>query len=270
MPFVHCESADLAYDVQGGGPPVLLVHAGVTDKRGWRALVDSLGGSFRTIAYDQRGYGESTYEPAPHSAVDDAIAVLDAEGVDEAIVIGASNGGRRSIHLALDHPERVRALVLIGAGASGGPDDDVESYSDEVRALYAAYEAAENGDDLDELNRIEAHVWLDGWVAPEGRVQGAARDLFLAMNGIALRSADPGDDGTGLAWDRVGEIAVPTLVLLGDLDVVCAPASEHFAATIPGAQYEVLEGTGHLPHLEGHARALEVIGDFLATVVARP
>ena len=105
----------------------------------------------------------------------------------------------------------------------------------------AAYEAAEEGDDLDELNRIEAHAWLDGWAAPEGRVTGPARDLFLDMNGIALRAVDPGDEHPlPSAWDRLGEIAVPTLVLCGDLDVVCLPTSRHLAAEIPGAGFELL------------------------------
>ena len=153
MPFAASGTAQLSYVVAGAGPAVLLVHAGVTDKRSWTPLVESLGGRYRTIAYDQRGFGETTYEPEPHSAVADALAVLDAEGVDQAIVIGASNGGRRSIHLALDHPERVRALVLIAAGARGGPDDDVDAFTDDVRALYRAYEAAEEAGDLDELNR---------------------------------------------------------------------------------------------------------------------
>ena len=268
MPFASSAGAEISYLATGAGPPVLLLHAGVTDKRSWVPLVETLGGRYRTIAYDQRGYGDTTYDPGQHSAVADAVAVLDADGGDRAIVIGASNGGRRSIHLALDHPERVEALVLIGAGARGGPDDDLESFSPEVRALYEAYEAAEAADDLEALNRIEAHVWLDGWAAPEGRVQGPVRELFLDMNGLALRMDDPGDDGTGAAWDRVGEIEVPTLVLLGDLDVVCQPASEHFAAAVPGAQYEVLEGTAHLPHLEGHGRCLEVIRAFLDAVSA--
>ena len=263
MPFAASGNAQIAYAADGAGPPVLLLHAGVTDKRSWVPLVDALAGGYRTIAYDQRGYGETTYQSEAHSAVADAVAVLDAAGADRAVVIGASNGGRRAIHLTLDHPERVRALVLIGAGARGGPPDDLDAWSDEVRALYAAYEAAEEGDDLDELNRIEAHAWLDGWTAPEGRVQGPVRDLFLDMNRIALHAVEPGDDGTGASWDRVQEIAVPTLVLLGDLDVVVRTASEHFAATIPGARFEVLEGTGHLPHLEGHPRCLRAIADFL-------
>lgn len=242
---------------------MLLMHAGVTDKRSWGPLVTALAGRHRTIAYDQRGFGETAYEPGPHSAVGDAVAVLDAVGADRAVVVGASNGGRRAVDLALARPDRVRALVLIGAGLRGGPEDRIDSLPDSVRALYAAYEDAEAGDDPEELNRVEAHGWLDGWSAPEGRVRGPVRDLFLEMNRIAIAAPDPGDDGSMPAWDRVGAIAVPTLVLVGALDDVCLSTSEHLARSIPDATFEVLEGTGHLPHLEGHARCLEVIRDFL-------
>ena len=190
----------------------------------------------------------------------DAIAVLDAEGADRAVVIGASNGGRWSIELTLAHPERVSALVLIGAGTRGGPEDDPTQFSEEVQALWQAYEAAEEGDDLDALNRIEAHAWLDGWSAPEGRVQGPIRDLFLEMNAAVLAAPDPGPERERPpAWDLVAAIEAPTLVLCGDLDVVCLAASEHFARSIADTRHEVLEGTGHLPHLEGHARCLAAI-----------
>lgn len=267
MSTVRNGAAELAYDAQGDGPPVLLMHAGVTDRRSWAPLIAHLGKGYRTIAYDRRGFGETSYEPEPHDPVADAIAVLDAEGVDRAVLVGASNGGRWSIELALAHPERVAALVLIGAGARGGPEEDPADHSEQVQALWRAYEAAEEGDDLDALNRIEAHAWLDGWTAQEGRVTGAARDLFLAMNAIALASPDPGPERERPpAWDRVGEIAVPTLVLCGDLDVVCLPASEHFAATIPEARFELLAGTGHLPHLEGHARCLAAIDELVAAL----
>ena len=104
MPFAPSGSAQLAYHDAGDGPPVLLIHAGVTDKRSWAPLVDALGGRYRTIAYDQRGYGQTTYTAEPHSSVGDATAVLDAAGVESAIVIGCSNGGRRSVDLALAHP----------------------------------------------------------------------------------------------------------------------------------------------------------------------
>ena len=262
-------AARIAYEARGDGPSVLLLHAGVTDRRSWAPLVEHLGGGYRTIAYDRRGFGETTYRPEPHREVDDALAVLDAEGAGPSVVIGASNGGRRAVDLALAHPTRVRALVLIGAGVSGASEDDPAAFAPHVRRLWAAYEAAEEGNDLDELNRNEAHAWLDGWAAPEGRVTGPARDLFLDMNGRALRSPDPGPEvPVEPAWDRLGAIGVPTLVLCGELDVVCLPASEHLAAAIPAAGFEVLAGTGHLPHLEGHHRTLEAIAEFLAELDA--
>jgi pimeloyl-ACP methyl ester carboxylesterase len=267
VPFVDTGAVRIAYSAQGEGPAVLLLHAGVTDSRSWQPLIARLGDGVRTLAYDQRGFGGTTYEPELHLGMDDALAVLDAEGVESAVVIGASNGGLRAVDLALAHPHRVQALVLIAAGVSGAPEEDPTTYSNSVQRLYAAYEAAEEGDDPDELNRVEAHAWLDGWAADEGRVTGPVRELFLEMNGAALAAPDPGPEReVDPAWDRLADITVPTLVLCGDLDVLCTSASDHLAAEIPGARYEVLQGTGHLPHLEGHPRTLEAIAAFVAEV----
>ena len=265
--FVDSGAVRIAYDDVGAGPAVLLLHAGVTDKRSWAPLVDRLGGRYRTIAYDRRGFGESTWTAEPHVEMDDARAVLDAAGVEQAIVVGASNGGRRAVDLALAHPGRVRGLVLIGAGVSGAPELDEAALPTEVQALIATYEAADEGDDLNLVNRIEAHAWLDGWTASEGRVTGPVRDLFLDMNGIALRAPAVGDEvPPAPAWDRLGQIAVPTLVLCGEYDVVARPAAEHLAHEVDGARFELLADTAHLPHLEGHARALDLIAEHLDAI----
>lgn len=270
MPVAPSGAAQLAYDVEGAGPAVLLLHAGVTDRRSWGRLRDAIGGRQRTIAYDRRGFGETTYEPEEHSQVDDALAVLDAAGADRAVFVGASNGGSRALDVALEAPDRVAALVLIAPGVRGAPDEPKERFAPAVQALWDEYEAAEESDDLDRLNEVEAHAWLDGWSAPRGRVQGPPRSLFLAMNAIALRAADPGPERPlPSAWDRLHQIEVPALVLCGDLDDVCLPASEHVAASVPDARFELLLGTGHLPHLEGHARGLDAVTGFLADVAAR-
>jgi len=265
---VSVGAASLACTSTGhGGAPALLLHAGVTDQRSWGPLRAAVDGRHRLLAYDRRGFGATTYVAEPHSEVDDALAVLDAAGIERATLIGASNGGKRAIDLTLAHPDRVTALALIGSAVRGAPEEDPADFGPEVQRLYAAYEAARHGDDLDQLNRIEAHAWLDGWAAPEGRVTGPVRELFLDMNGSALRSEHPGDEHPlPSAWDRLGRIAVPTLVLCGDLDVVSLPTSQHLAAEIPGARFEVLRGTAHLPHLEGHARTLAVIGELLDAV----
>ncbi|MGI5127235.1 arginine--tRNA ligase [Pseudonocardia sp. CA-107938] len=137
-----------------------------------------------------------------------------------------------------------------------------------ARALEDAYAEAEEGGDPDTINRVEAHAWLDGWSAREFRVQGFPRDLFLAMNGLHLQlagQAGPEIGDVADAWDRVGSIAVPTLVLVGDLDDTEIPAAQHLGATIPGARLEILDGTGHLPHLEGHRRCLDLVTEFLSS-----
>src|SRR6478672_13047279 len=100
-------SAVLAAESVGDGPDVLLVHAGVTDQRSWASVVERLPDR-RCLTYDARGYGRTTYEPEDGwSSVGDAVAVLDAYDVAQAVVIGSSMGGRTSIDLTLLHPERV-------------------------------------------------------------------------------------------------------------------------------------------------------------------
>jgi pimeloyl-ACP methyl ester carboxylesterase len=259
--------AQLAFDQTNADarPRALLLHAGVTDRRSWTPLVAALGSSVATIAFDRRAYGETTYVPEPHSDVDDAIAVLDAAGAAEPVaVIGASMGGRLALDLALAHPERVGVLVLIGSAVRGEPATGFPGPTADEQRLEAAMQAA--GEDADAVNRLEAHYWLDGPSAPEGRVGGATRELFLEMNAINIAAQPPGEERElPSAWDRLGEIAVPVLVLVGDLDE--GPTrwlSAQLAQRIPGADLETLAGTAHLPHMEGHARCLAAIAGFLA------
>lgn len=182
-------------------------------------------------------------------------------------MVGASNGGKHAIDLALHHPERVAGLALIGAGVPGAPEVPDETLPPAAQELIAAYGSAEASGDLDELNAVEAHFWLDGQIAPDGRVRGPARALFMDMNGIALRAVDPGEEhDPGPARGHLGEISVPALVLCGDLDVVCLPTSAQLGSHLAAARHEVLVGTAHLPHLEGHRRCLEAITEFAVSV----
>src|SRR3954465_11932591 len=181
-------SATLATESQGSGIDVLLVHAGVTDQRSWRHVVEALP-DVHCLTFDARGYGRTTYALEDGwAAVNDAVAVLDAYEVASAVVVGSSMGGRTSIDLVLTHPDRVRALVLIGAAISGGPQ---ATYEPEVLALDDQWEAAEERGDQTAVNGLEAGVWLDGPTAPEGRGTGQARELFPEMNGRALDAAEP-------------------------------------------------------------------------------
>ncbi|WP_175507701.1 alpha/beta fold hydrolase [Nocardioides terrae] len=260
-------NAQLLAEERGTGTPVLLVHAGVTDRRSWRPLVERLGDGVRCVGYDARGYGETTYEAEDGwSPVADAVAVLDAHGIGRAVVVGASMGGRATIDLALARPDRVRGLVLIGSAVSGAPP--VGELPSEIAALDTAGDAAYDAGDLDEVNAIEAHVWLDGPLEDEGRVGGATRELFLAMNRRALEAEDPGEQAVvPPAWDRLDRIGVPVLVLVGDLDLPhIRRNSGHLASVIPGARLVELPGVAHLPHLEGDPATLDAIAEFVASL----
>ncbi len=258
--------ARLAYESTGveGGADVLLIHAGVNDRRSWHHVVERLAPRHRCVAFDTRGYGVTTYEREDGwSPVTDALAVLDAAGLERPVVIACSMGGQAAIDLALAHPDRVGGLVLIGAAVRGAPYPEVDEGP--TAELNARVEAADAAGDLDEVGRLEAWVWLDGPGAEEGRVGGPARELFLDMNDRALRAPDPGDQAElPAAWPRLGEIAAPTLVMIGRLDVEDVQAiDEQAAQIIPGARLRFLDGVAHVPHLEGDRATLDEIAAFV-------
>jgi pimeloyl-ACP methyl ester carboxylesterase len=266
--FATSGRAELAYDVTGerasGGHDVLLLHAGVTDMRSWQPVVDRLAGRHRCIRFDARGYGQTRYQrEGGWSPVSDAVAVLDAAESNRAVVVAGSMGGATAIDLALAHPERVTGLVLIGSAVRGAPYPDITEGA--TARLTALGDAAEEAEDIDELNRIEAWMWLDGPAAEEGRVGGELRALFLEMNGRALAAEDPGDKADAPdAWPRLAEITVPALVLAGRLDTdEILPISRQLARELGNARLLLLDGVAHLPHLEGDPATLAAISDFV-------
>jgi pimeloyl-ACP methyl ester carboxylesterase len=264
--FAKSGRAELAYEITGfsEGVDVLLIHAGVTDRRSWQDVVKRLAPRHRCIAYDMRGYGETQYEHEDGwSPVADAVAVLDAAGVGEAVVVASSMGGQTAIDLALGHPDRVAGLVLIGPAIRGAPYPEL--VAGPTAELNSKIEAAEAAGDVAEVNRLEARMWLDGPTADEGRVVGPARDLFLEMNGRALRAENPGKQAQiPAAWPRLGEITVPTLIMIGRLDAEDILAINEPAATmIPHAQLLWLDDVAHLPQLESDPTTLEEIAKFV-------
>lgn len=257
--------ATLAADVTGQGDPVVFLHANVGDRRMWDAQVAALAAGSMTVAYDRRGFGETRAEPGRHSAIDDLMAVLDAttEG-RPAILVGCSQGGRIAIDATLRYPASVRGLVLISPTVTGAPEPALPP---EVAPLLAQQKEAEAAGDLDRVAAIKARLWLDGPLAPEGRVSGAARALFLDMNGIALGAppAGPDTDVPPDAFRRLGEIAVPTLVICGEHDFPhIRERCRQAAALMPQGSYQPLPGAAHVPSLDRPAEVTALLADFTA------
>lgn len=261
LPF---EGATLRGESKGSGPGLVFLHAGVADRRSWTVLQNELSSTHRTVAYDRRGFGDTTYVAGSFSHLDDLVAVLDHEGINEVSLVGNSMGGGLALDFALAHPERTHSLVLIGTAVSGVPP--VETLSAPVQALDEALDAADEAGDLTEVNRLEAWLWLDGPAEPEGRIGGSLRELFLAMNGRALEASDPGQERERPpAFDRLGGLDVRTLVMVGSLDLpLMVDRSKLIAGILPRSEYVPLEDVAHLPALEQPDLVIPILRDFLA------
>lgn len=255
----------MAAEVIGAGHPVVFLHSNVCDRRMWRAQLDGIGAHHKAIAYDRRGFGETHAEPEDFSSVADLIAVIDALAGDAPVtLVGCSQGGKIALDAALLHPSRIGALVLIAPSVGGAPE---AVHPPEINALLARQKAATQAGDLDQVNAIQARLWLDGPLAPEGRVTGPARQLFLNMNGIALRSPPTGANlDLAPAFHRLGEMQAPALVVWGDLDFAhIQERSRHVASAVPHAASRVLAAAAHLPSLEQPAEVTGLIGEFLVS-----
>ena len=235
----------------GPGPVVVLLHAGVTDRRSGRAVAAALEGRAAVVAYDRRGFGETAPSDGEgFSHVEDLLAVLDVVTDAPAWLIGSSAGGGIALDAAISAPERVAGLVLLAPAVSEAPNPELDADTLQIVQLL---ERAMGAGDLDECNRLEAWLWLDGPGQPEGRVGDPARGLFLDMNRIILAHGVPEEVGaSGVdAWSQLDRVQVAATVACGDLDVpFLVERSSELAGRLPRGRHRALAGMAHLPQIE--------------------
>ena len=248
---------DVGYEVTGSGPAVVLVHAGVADRRMWDEQVELLSPRFTVLRYDLRGFGDSPLGSGEFSFAEDLRALLDHVEIERGTLVGNSLGGRVALEFALQHPARVQKLVLVGAGL---PDHE---WSEEVRRF------GEEEDELVERGDIDAAVELNlrMWALPhvhdrmrpmQRRAFEAQIDTFTEGDLPVERKVDPP------ASARIAEVGVPTLVVVGEHDVGdMRRIAERLAAEIPSARLEVISGAKHLPSLERPDEFNRLLLEFL-------
>lgn len=249
----------------GAALPLLLVHAGIADRGMWDAQVVAFAPTRRVVRFDQRGFGGSDAPPDAFAPAEDARALLDHLGIDRAVVVGDSMGGEVAIELALTHPDRVAGLVLCSTRAAS------DEASPELVAIWETSDAAFQAGDRDRAVGIEAAAWVDGRARPAGTLDPAARARAVAMiRSTWERANDQPGERTPLDPPRQGrlaEVACPTLVLRGDLDLPEITAStDRLAAGIPGATVAVIPNAAHLPPLEQPDAFNRLLADWLTTV----
>lgn len=251
----------------GEGLPVVFLHAGVCDHRMWHGQMEAVANAgFHAIAYDRRGYGETTSPDETFSHLEDLEGVLDALDLHAAIFVGCSMGGGLAIDFALANPGRTIGLVLVGTSITGASS----FVTDPEQPLVMAEEDAEERGDLDMLNKVQAHAWLDGPRSQNGRVWGAARELFFDMNDKALRKPRlTREEPRPRAIDRLESINTPALLVVGDLDFTyILQRHEDASEALPNAFAVVLEGTAHIPNLERPDLFNPLLLQFLEAVTA--
>jgi pimeloyl-ACP methyl ester carboxylesterase len=261
----------ISWDAAGEGAAVTFLHPGLWDRRTWDEQFGPFSRTYRVVRYDARGYGRSSRpEPGrPYSHVRDLMAVLDAAGVDRTALVGCSMGGGIEIDFAIEHPDRVTALVLVAPGLGGfegTPEEEAEweAWEGERGApIEAAIEAGdlEAAQDL-RLQRLWAPLGTDD---PAGRrIREIAFDNLqeLTMDESMQEELDPP------AAARLGEIRAPTLVLPADHDPpwhgrIC----EVLVRQIPNARLVQIPETDHVLNVRRPAEFNDVVLGFLGEVL---
>jgi 3-oxoadipate enol-lactonase len=248
----------IAWREAGAGPPVLFLHGLGGSRLAWEPQLEGLADRFRCIAWDVPGYGRS--DPLPvmtfPALAEAAVRLLDELGIDRVDLVGLSFGGQQALHIALDHADRVRRLVLAGTSARFGADGtDPEAWMRlRLDPLDAGVTPAE----------MAAPV-LDSITRPgfSGRERDRLIHAFAQIPSDGLRAAVmclPSHEVT----DRLGRITAPTLVIVGELDDE-TPLSyaRTIASGIPGARLEVIAGAAHLTPTETPAAFNDLVATFL-------
>jgi 3-oxoadipate enol-lactonase len=245
----------------GAGEAVLLLHAGVADRRVWDPIAPALADrGFRAIRYDMRGHGRSAPPTAPHSLVADALAVLDAAGVDSAHFVGLSQGAATSVDTALAHPARVRSLTLVAPGLTGYRWPRLPGFERRM----AAAEAGDCHRLAVEIARLWAPLSFTGTHGPHD----AAGLIIVDQAEQFMRDEMEIDEPP--AVDRLAEITVPTLVVLGDRDVEpIGDIGRRLVDGIPGARCATLAGADHMLPLRVPGEFTDVLLRHLGATTAR-
>jgi pimeloyl-ACP methyl ester carboxylesterase len=263
--FAEVNGARLYYEVAGGGDPLVMVHAGIADRRMWNSQWPVLAERYTVVRYDLRGFGQSASVEGTFSHHEDLYGLLEFLGITGAVLMGCSRGGAACIDMTLEHPDRVQALILVGAGVGG-----VQRSGERPKQWEEAVSSFEQGD-LERTAELEVQIWVDGPRRASDQVDPQIRSLVREMNLIALQN-EKLELGSEQALDppalnRLHELRIPTLVIVGDQDQPdVVNMADLLEQRIAGARKEVLHGTAHLPNMEQPEHFNRLVLDFLSSL----
>jgi pimeloyl-ACP methyl ester carboxylesterase len=250
----------LYYEIAGEGQPLVLIHGGLVNSGLWDDQFEVFAGHYRTLRYDVRGFGKSQPPVSYYSNHGDLRDLLESLGIKRAYVLGLSMGGGIAIDFTLAYPNHVAALLPIAAGLGGYHATSNAALRDE---MIAAYESG----DMERAVELSLQAWTDGPYRTPDQVDPAVRERIRAMT---VHTFDLPDVEQWLqrleppAIDRLAEIQVPTLFVVGDQDVEdILKIGDLIIANVHGAQRAIIPGTAHHLNMEQPAEFNRIVLEFL-------
>jgi len=263
MPFAENNDARIYWEEHGSGEPLLLIMGLGSTLVSWRRLLPALSEKYRVIVFDNRGAGRSSDISGGVSLLEmaaDAAAIMGAAGIERAHVMGASMGGMIAQELVLNHPDRVRSLIL-AVTTCGGRE-----------AVLADMEVLMTLQSLGDMSAEEAFWAMAPFIYDPSTAQSILEDdlgvrlstKLKAENYTAQLQAIRTWQGTA---PRLGQINVPTLILYGENDRLIPPKNSLDLATmITGSAIVKLENASHMFAADRTQRSIDEISSFLGAI----
>lgn len=267
--FVPLDNGRLYFEKTGNGVSLVLIHAGYLDSRMWaNQVTEFVKEGYSVVTYDVRGFGRSSRPDGEYSDCKDLVTLFDHIGLESAVIIGVSNGGRIALDFAVEHPERVMAMILVDSGVKGVGEylqgDNEELWGD-LEELEKKYLSLRGEGRLREAAAIDVDYWTNG-------LSGEMREAVL---NIAEENVDPeGRDPDRFqvspepqAFSRLHTLSMPVLVMFGDRDRVgmqriSAAIHEH----IRGSRLVAIGNGDHIPSLSEPEKFRNAVLDFLSRI----
>lgn len=262
--WIDVEQARLYAEEAGAGDAITMLHGFLVDSGQWDAEFVALARTHRVLRYDARGFGRSSIEPGSYAHHEDLAAVLDARGIRRTALLACSGGAATALDFTLAHPERVSALVFVGAGYWG-------RFADSTPAARAFLQALATMD-ANGLIDSSLRAFTDGPCRAPNEVEPSVRKhteamtarLFKRESSYWTRAAIDQREPQPAALERLAEISVPTVLMVGSEDQPeVQDLTRTLAQGIAHARALVIDGAGHHANMEAPAQVLEQVRGVL-------
>ncbi len=244
-------NGQIYYELIGSGEPIVFIHGFTLDHMMWRPQVEYFSKNYRVVTYDARGFGKSSLPDAPYNHAADLHALFEHLDIKQANIVGLSMGGRIATNFTLAYPKMVKTLTLM--------DSALDGYKSEVDWRV---HAKEQGLEKAKENWLNHELFTVTQKRTE--VVSALRAIIENYSGWHWLHHDPQSPANTHARDRLHEITKPTMIIVGEGDLLYFHNISNVLATgIPGSRREIVPNTGHMVNMEASDKVNKLLIDFM-------